>query len=141
MSSNKTIETTASVKDFLKTVPVEQQRQDSKTLMKIMEKIVGDKAKMWGDSLVGFGKYHYQYASGREGDFFLTGFSPRKSNLSIYILAGFENFEKELARLGKHKTARACLYVKKLDDVDLDILEQIIRDSVATIRERYTWFK
>lgn len=138
MSSNKTIETTASVKDFLKTVPVEQQRQDSKTLMKIMEKIVGDKAKMWGDSLVGFGKYHYQYASGREGDFFLTGFSPRKSNLSIYILAGFENFEKELARLGKHKTARACLYVKKLDDVDLDILEQIIRDSVATIRERYT---
>ena len=92
---------------------------------------------MWGDSLVGFGQYHYRYASGREGDFFLTGFSPRKSALAVYIMRGCARYEAPMQRMGPHRTGKSCLYLKSLETVDRDILEDIIQDSVAYMREKY----
>jgi len=92
--------------------------------------ITGEKPKMWGETIVGFGSYHYKYASGREGDWFLTGFSPRKTAMSLYIMPGYGQFDAIMARLGKHKTGRACLYISKLDDVDLAVLEELITKSV-----------
>ena len=137
MSSNKTVETDASVENFINAVDNEQKRQDSWDLVALMSKITGAPAKMWGKSLVGFGQYHYKYASGREGDFFLTGFSPRKTALTIYVMPGFADYEKQMARLGPHKTGKSCLYLKNLDVVDREVLEEMINDSVKVMRERY----
>ena len=137
MSSNKTVETDASVENFINAVDNEQKRQDSWDLVALMSKITGAPAKMWGKSLVGFGQYHYKYASGREGDFFLTGFSPRKTALTIYVMPGFADYEKQMARLGPHKTGKSCLYLKNLDEVDREVLEEMINDSVKVMRERY----
>lgn len=91
-----------------------------------MEQVTGEGAEMWGDSIVGFGSYHGKYASGREGDWFLTGFSPRKQYLTLYIMSGFKGYEQLLSRLGKHSTGKSCLYIKKIDDVDQDVLNQWI---------------
>ena len=137
MSSNKTVETDASVENFITAVDDEQKRQDSWDLVALMSKITGSPPKMWGKSLVGFGHYHYKYESGREGDFFLTGFSPRKTALTIYIMPGFSDYEEQMARLGPHKTGKSCLYLKNLDVVDRDVLEGIVGDSVRVMRERY----
>ena len=134
--TNKNIATKQSVKVFLDGLDPEC-RKDCRTLSKMMRAATGKKAVMWGDAMVGFGQYHYKYASGREGDYFLTGFSPRKSNLSIYIMSGFDTFKKELKQLGKHKHSVSCLYVKNLDDIDLDVLQTMIEQSVAIMRERY----
>ncbi len=100
-----------------------------------MKRITKANPKMWGPGMVGFGSYHYKYASGREGDWFLTGFAPRKQNLTLYIMSGFERYSALLKRLGKHKIAKSCLYVKRLDDVDMDVLTQLIEESVAYVRK------
>jgi len=103
----------------------------------MMRKITGLEPKMWGDSMVGFGRYHYKYKSGREGDYFLTGFSPRKRNISIYIMAGFNNYQDMMAKIGKHKSSVSCLYINKLDDINMSILKKLINKSVKDMINIY----
>ena len=136
MAGNKTIPTEASVEDFINQVADEQKRADSWTLVNIMEEVTGEPPVMWGPSIIGFGQYHYQYASGREGDMSLTGFSPRKQKMSLYIMDGFDKWDEYLARLGKHKTGKSCLYIKRLEDVDIDVLKDMISKSVEVVKER-----
>lgn len=135
MSELKTKVNDASVVEFLHQVPDEKKREDSFTVLKLMEEITGQEAKMWGPSIVGFGQYHYKYASGREGDMPLTGFSPRKQALTLYITSGFDQYEELLASLGKHSTGKACLYIKRLSDVNLATLREIIQQSVKHMIE------
>jgi hypothetical protein len=137
VAGNKTVETDASVEAFINAVDNEQKRRDSWDLIAMMESITGKPAKMWGSSLVGFGQYHYKYDSGREGDMFVTGFSPRKTALIIYIMPGFEGYEDQLSRLGPYKTGKSCLYLKNLEVIDRGVLEDIVTDSVAVMRKRY----
>ena len=137
MSSNKTVETDNSVENFINAVENEQKRKDSWDVIALMSEITGKEPKMWGCSLVGFGQYHYKYESGREGDSFITGFSPRKSALTIYIMPGFKSYEKQMTILGPHKTGKSCLYLKNLEEVDRDVLKEIIRDSVKVMRQKY----
>jgi hypothetical protein len=132
MSENKTQKTEASVIDFLNSIPDEQKRQDCLTLLEMMSQITGLAPKMWGASIVGFGDVHYKYASGREGDWFKVGFSPRKQNLTLYIMDGFPKYQSLLAELGKHKTGVSCLYIKKLSEVNLDTLREMISQSIAS---------
>ncbi|MBK7218464.1 MAG: DUF1801 domain-containing protein [Candidatus Promineofilum sp.] len=134
MAENKTKPTDASVEEFLNAVPDERKRADSFRLVEIMREITGEEPVMWGDSIVGFGSYHYKYASGREGDQGLTGFSPRKASLTIYITPGFDRYGDLLGRLGKFTTSKVCLYVKRLSDVDEAVLRELIRDSVEVMR-------
>lgn len=119
-----------SVTAFLNAVADEKKRQDSFVILELMREVTGVEPKMWGDSIVGFGSYHYKYASGREGDMFLAGFSPRKQSLTLYIMSGFSEYEALLGKLGKHKTGKSCLYVKKIEDIDLPTLRELIRQSV-----------
>jgi hypothetical protein len=137
MAANKTIANDTSVNAFIDTVEDERKRADSHELIELMRTITGHEPKLWGNSLIGFDSYHYRYASGREGDFFITGFSPRKTALAIYIMPGFDDYAEQLQRLGPHKTGKSCLYVKNLDAIDRDVLGEIIRDSVSAMRERY----
>lgn len=137
MAELKTKLNNASVEDFLNTIENDQQRADSFALLKMMEEISGKPAKMWGANIVGFGTYHYVYASGREGDWMLTGFSPRKASISVYLMAGFEQFDNELAGLGKHKVGKGCLYVKKLSDIDEKVLCKMIKKSIVIMKKRY----
>ncbi|MFK7863138.1 MAG: DUF1801 domain-containing protein [Pseudohongiellaceae bacterium] len=137
MPVNKIIESDAPVNEFLARLDSEQQRDDCEFLVEMMSRVVGSPAKMWGDSLIGFGSYHYKYDSGREGDFFLTGFAPRKGKLSIHVVAGFKNYAKELAQLGKHKTTVSCLYIKSLAGIDTCVLESMVASSVREIRRIY----
>ncbi|MCG2785270.1 MAG: DUF1801 domain-containing protein [Anaerolineae bacterium] len=132
MSENKTQKTNASVIDFLNSIPDEKKRQDCLTVFEIMRQVTGLEPKMWGASIVGFGDVHYKYASGREGDWFKVGFSPRKQNLTLYIMDGFPRYQSLLADLGKHKTGVSCLYINKLADIDLDVLKEMIGQSVGT---------
>ena len=129
MAELKTKPSDASVEAFLDRIDDERKRQDSYTILTIMQEVTGAKAKMWGDSIVGFGSYHYKYASGREADWMLVGFSPRKQNLTLYIMSGFEQYDDLLQRLGKHSTGKGCLYIKKLQDVDLATLRELVRRS------------
>ena len=129
MSQNKTRPTTTSVTSFLDSVEDEIQRRDSHTLISIMKEITGEEPVMWGSSIIGFGSYHYKYNSGREGDMLLTGFSPRKQNLSLYIMAGFTKYEELLQKLGKHKTGKSCLYIKRLSEINTDVLIELIKAS------------
>ena len=137
MAENKTKPTQLKVSDFIAGIEDKVKRDDCRELMKLMAKITGNRAKMWGAAIVGFGKYHYKYESGREGDFFLTGFSPRKQALSIYIVSGFSINPELMEKLGKFKTGKSCLYVKKLDDIDRSVLAQLVEESVAYMREKY----
>lgn len=137
MSSNKTVETDASVETFIDSVEDEQKKKDSWDLVEMMTRITGKPPRMWGSSLVGFGRYHYRYASGREGDFFITGFSPRKTALTVYVMPGFDDYTGQLDKLGPYKTGKSCLYLKNLDTVDREVLESIIADSVEVMRSRY----
>ncbi|WP_223786887.1 DUF1801 domain-containing protein [Marinicella meishanensis] len=137
MSTNKTQPTDASVVKFLTGVTPEQKRQDAFTLLEMMERLSGYQAQMWGPSIVGFGQYHYRYDSGREGDFMRIGFSPRKANISLYIIAGFEQHQELLDQLGKHKTGKSCLYVNKLSDIKLRVLEQLITEELAFMAKKY----
>ena len=132
MAELKTKRTDRSVEEFLNTVVDEQRRQDCRVVLQIMKQVTKAEPKMWGTSIVGFGGYHYKYASGREGDWFLAGFSPRKQNLTLYITAGFERYDALLSKLGKHKTGKSCLYIKKLDDVDVETLKELIQQSVTS---------
>ena len=136
-NQNKTTATKRNVKTFLASIDDEQQRQDTATVLELMARVTGDEPTMWGSSIVGFGQYHYTYASGREGDFFLTGVSPRKANLTLYIMPGFAKLGPLLNKLGKHKTARSCLYIKRLEDVDLGVLETLVARSVDEMRRMY----
>ncbi|HET6565710.1 MAG TPA: DUF1801 domain-containing protein [Xanthomonadales bacterium] len=137
MAELKTQKTKASVKDFLATVEDEQKRRDCQQVDKLMAKITGRKAAMWGSSIVGYGSYHYKYASGQEGDWPLCGFAPRKQNLVLYIMSGFERQAELMERLGKYKTGKSCLYLRRLEDVDLDVLAELVRESVAYMRANY----
>ncbi len=114
---------------FLNSVENEQRREDAFRLLDIMSECTGESPKMWGKSIIGFGSYHYKYASGQEGDWMAAGFSPRKKAMTLYIMAGFPKFEEQLSKLGKHTHGKSCLYVKSLDDVDENILRQIITIS------------
>ncbi len=133
MAENKTQPSEQSVEQFLHSVENKQKRDDCFQLVELMEDVVGEKATMWGSSIVGFGTYHYKYASGREGDFMLTGFAPRKTALTLYIMAGFEHYDELMAKLGKYKTGKSCLYVKKLDDIDLDVLRELVKQSAEHV--------
>lgn len=137
MSSPKTSLNKNSVHDFLNSVEDEKKREDAFRFLEFFERVSGEPAKMWGDSIVGFGSYHYVYASGREGDWMLTGFSPRKQQFSLYLMSGFKGFEDLLAKLGKHKTAKACLYVKKWEDLDHEVLEELVLKSIEHVKELY----
>jgi hypothetical protein len=140
MAENKTQPTTASVGEFLNSIDDPQKRADARKVGAMMRRATGKRAKMWGSSIVGYGTYHYKYDSGREGDFMLTGFSPRKQALSVYILAGFKRFERLMKQLGKYKTGKSCLYIKTLADIDEAVLEQLINESVEYMRANYkTW--
>ena len=129
MAELKTKRNKGNVKAFLDSVTNEQRRQDSFAVLELMEQVTGKKPEMWGDSIVGFGSYHYKYASGREGDWFLVGFSPRAQNLTLYIMAGFDGYETLLEKLGKHTIGKSCLYIKKLEDVDVGVLKDLVRQS------------
>lgn len=133
MAELKTQPHEGSVEAFLNGVEDDGKREDAFALLKLMEEVTGEAATMWGDSIVGFGSYHYRYASGREGDWFLTGFSPRKRNLTLYIMAGFDRYDALLEKLGKFKTGKSCLYLKRLADVDLDVLRELVRQSAEHV--------
>jgi hypothetical protein len=137
MSELKTKVNKASVVKFLKGVENEQRQSDALKMLELMLKITKREAKMWGSSMVGFGSYHYKYASGREGDWLLTGFSPRKKDLTVYIMNGFSSYSDLMSKLGKYKTGKSCLYIKKLEDIDLKVLSQLIRKSVSDMRKIY----
>jgi hypothetical protein len=130
MAELKTKPTDQSVEEFLNSIPDEKRRQECRAVAQLMQAATGAEPKLWGSSMVGFGSYHYKYASGHEGDAFLTGFSPRKQNLTLYIMAGFEEYDELLQKLGKYKTGKSCLYIKKIEDVDLAALEMLIKRSV-----------
>ena len=130
MSQNITQPTKANVKAFLQAVLPKEKQKDSFRLCALIKKITGKEGVLWGDSIIGFGKYHYKYKSGREGDWFLTGFSPRKNLLTLYLSCDLSHDDFSFERLGKHKKGKGCLYIKKLADVDLKNLENIIRAAV-----------
>ncbi len=135
MAELKTRVNDASVKDFLNDVEDDQKRQDCFDLVDLMTDITGEEPKMWGPSIVGFGSYRYRYDSGREGDWMQVGFSPRKQALTLYIMSGFSRYQKLMAKLGKHKTGKSCLYIKRLSDVDGDVLRELITLSVEQVRK------
>ena len=137
MSQNKTLPTRKSVELFLNGIVDEQKRQDSWVLFAMMREITGKAAQMWGNSIIGFDTYHYKYASGREGDWMLTGFSPRKKALSIYLMCDISHNSLDFESLGKHKKGKGCLYIKKLGDVHLPTLKKIIQQSIALTKEMY----
>ena len=136
-AQNKTQPTTVSPDDYVAGIEHPVRREDAAVLLDLMRRITGWEARMWGPSIVGFGQYHYTYESGREGDFMRTGFSARKANLVVYILPGYSDFSDILARLGKHKLGKSCLYINKLADVDLAVLEELIRAALADMAEKY----
>ncbi|WP_166001096.1 DUF1801 domain-containing protein [Bacillus sp. Cs-700] len=133
----KTKETDNSVIEFIESVDHPKKREDGYRLLDLFTETTGYEAKMWGPSIIGFGSYHYQYATGHEGDAPLVGFSPRKAKISLYLAQGEPERENALERLGKHKTGKACVYVNKLDDIDLDVLKEMIRQSVDYLKELY----
>jgi hypothetical protein len=137
MAESKTKATNASVEQYLAAIEDEARRADCRALVKLMRRATGEAPKMWGTSIVGFGSYHYKYESGREGDSCATGFSSRKGNIAVYLMASAPNRAKLLARLGTYKTAKACLYVRRMSDVDPEVLEKLVADSVADVRRRY----
>jgi len=141
-ASDKTAPKSTSPKKFIATVEHPTRRQDAETLLAWFEEVTGLKPAMWGETIIGYGRYHYKYESGREGDSMLTGFSPRKSSLALYIMPGYQDMADKLERLGKHKIGKSCLYINKLDDVDMEVLREIVTDGVAYMHEHYdTWDK
>ena len=137
MAENKTKQTNASVDKFINSIKEKTTREDCYKIIELMKSVTKEEPKMWGSSIIGFGTYHYKYASGREGDMCITGFSPRKQNLTIYLMGGFEKQKAQLEKLGKHKTSKACLYIKSLDDVDQKILKEMIVNSVNYMKKTY----
>lgn len=133
MAELKTKENDGDVEAFIDGIGDEQRRADCRTLLQLVSQVTGQEPKMWGAAIVGFGHYHYSYASGRSGDWFRVGFSPRKQNLTLYLMDGFDEYASLLAKLGKHSTGKSCLYVKRLSDVDLDVLKQLVTLSFASV--------
>ena len=129
MAENKTKENEQDPEAFLNRVENEKKRKDSFAIMELMKQVTGMQPKMWGDSIIGFGSYHYKYESGREGDMPLIGFSPRKQNLTLYIMDGFDEGDSLLSKLGKHKVGKSCLYVNKLEDIDQGTLKELVKKS------------
>lgn len=136
----KTTQTKSSVKDFIASVENEQRRSDANTLLNLFNRITNLKPKMWGTSIIGYGRYQYRYTSGREGEYFMTGFSPRKANSTIYIMPGYQDLTEYLDRLGKHKTGKSCLYINKLSDIDTAVLQEIIQYGLNYMKEHYQTF-
>ncbi len=137
MAENKTKKTGASVTEFLNSIDNPQMRSDAKKVASMMRRATGKRAKMWGSSIVGYGTYHYKYDSGREGDFMVTGYSPRKQALTVYIMPGFGKFGPLMKKLGKYKTGKSCLYIRRLADVDEKVLNRLIVDAVKYMRKNY----
>jgi hypothetical protein len=138
MSAIKTVANDASVEDFINSVDDVIKKADAFKLLEIYSKITGEKPKMWGSSIIGFGQYHYKSKrSSQEGDWMLTGFSPRKQNLTLYVMPGFDNYGDLLNKLGKYKTSKGCLYINKLSDVNLDVLKRLIKQSYLDMKEQH----
>lgn len=135
MAEPKTKPTKLSVTRFIDGIKDERRRRDCRTVMKIMKRVTKATPKMWGTSIVGYGSYHYKYASGREGDWFTAGFSPRAQSLTLYIMSGFREYASLMKKLGKHTTGKSCLYIKRLDDIDLGVLEELIERSVRHVEQ------
>ncbi len=136
MADLKTKPTDQSVEDFLNAIPDDQKRADAFAIVKLMKQVTRVEPVMWG-SIVGFGRYHYKYASGHEGDSMLVGFSPRKQNLTLYLMLGAGNYSDLLKKLGKHKTGKGCLYINKLADVDIPTLKELMKQSVKRLKTMY----
>ena len=137
MAASKTVATAACVDEFVGTLDKPQRQRDCREMIGVMRAITGEEPVMWGSGMVGFGRYHYRYDSGREGDFFITGFAPRKTAFTVYIMPGLDRYAGLLRQLGPHKTGRSCLYLKTLEAIDRDVLAEIIRYSVEVMRRRY----
>jgi len=133
----KTQPNDASVTDYLATIEDDTRRADCEAICALMQRVTGAEPVMWGDRIVGFGTYDYTYASGQAGTWFLCGFAPRKRDLTLYIMDGFGAYDDLMQQLGKHKTGKSCLYIRRLSDIDVETLEALIRDSVQAMRERY----
>ena len=138
MSQLKTQKTDASVTDFLNAVEHPKRREDGFAILELMREVTGEEPSMWGTSIVGFGTYRHRYASGREGEWMQVGFSPRKRYLTLYIMSGFEEYDDLLKKLGKHTTGKSCLYIKKLEDVDQDVLRELVSKSAMHMKETNT---
>lgn len=139
-NNNKTQPTNVDPRDFLAAIEHPRRREDGFALLELFDRVTGLPAKMWGESIVGYGRYYYKYSSGREGEFMLTGFSPRQRALSVYILPGYRDLSSSLERLGKHKIGKSCLYINKLTDIDLVVLEELILVGLDYMYENYeTW--
>lgn len=141
MAKTKTVFTNESVDVFLQTVENDQKRMDSYELIKLMEQVTGEKAQMWEPTIIGFGNYHYKYASGHEGNAPILGFSPRKAAFSLYVFTGLEKHEYLLENLGKFTKGKACIYVKKLSDINIDVLTNLMKESIAYISTKFTRIK
>ena len=137
MAELKTRPTRASVTAFMAAIEDRQMRADAKQVAAMMRRATGKRATMWGPGIVGYGRYHYRYASGREGEFMITGFAPRKQALTVYIMPGFGRFDKLMSKLGKYKTGKSCLYIRRLADIDEAVLERLIRESVEYMHKQY----
>ncbi len=137
MAENKLQPTDVSVEEFLANVPDETRRADARALVATMERLSGYPARVWGYGIIGFGEYHYRYDSGREGHAGRVGFAPRAKELVVYLVDGYAERADQLARLGKHRIGKSCLYIKRLADIDQTVLEEMIRDSLAHMREKY----
>lgn len=141
-AENKTKPTKISVREFVNSVENETRKKDAKILLRVFKEVTGLSPQMWGPTLIGYGRYAYKYESGREGEMLMTGFSPRKANLVLYIMPGYADLNSYLERLGKYKLGKSCLYINKLADVDVDVLKEIIAYGVQYMQENYkTWKK
>jgi len=135
--ANKTLPTKVSVKTFIDSQESPQRREDCRVLSAMMRRVTGKNAKMWGDSIVGYGQYYYKYDSGREGESLRTGYSPRKKDFTVYIVPGFKQYTKQLKKLGKHRHTVSCLYFKQLSDIDVNVLEEIVASAYQRTAELY----
>ena len=136
-AKNKTTQNDGSVAEYIAAINPDQKRADCEKILGMMESLTGWEPKMWGSSIIGFGEYHYKYDSGRKGDALRIGFSSRAQNISIYIMPGYSDFDDELSRLGKHKTGKSCLYIKRLSDVDEDVLKEMFVKGLKIMAEKY----
>lgn len=137
MSELKTKKTEQNANDFINSIEDSKKREDCLVILSLMKDITGAEPVMWGESIIGFGAYHYKYESGREGDWFLTGFSPRKQNITLYIMAGFDRYDSLMQSLGKFKTGKSCIYIKKIEDINMEILKELIQSSVDWLKNYY----
>ena len=136
MAELKTKKTNADVDAFLDTITDQKRREDCRAVVDLMADVTGEPPTMWGSAIIGFGSYHYRYASGREGDWMATGVSPRKQNLTVYIMSGFPRHDALMRKLGRYTTGKSCLYIKKLEDVDTGVLGELVRESFTRVTKQ-----